>query len=87
MSSPSYNIAPCPTPKTTAAQSVPGATVSGTLSGAPSNCGFYDEHENQLLNVNSARHNHANNGSASSAPGPGLLTNGSASDLEMRWWW
>ncbi|KAH8384838.1 hypothetical protein KR093_009667, partial [Drosophila rubida] len=88
MSSPIHaSCPPCPMSKATAAQSVPGATNLGTEAGAPTKCEFYDKHENQLLNVNAARHNHFNNGSASSAPGPGLLTNSKESDLEMRWWW
>ncbi|XP_030078589.1 NAD kinase isoform X2 [Drosophila hydei] len=85
MSSSSYNIIKCPNPttKTSAAQSVPGANGGGSA-GASSHCGNYDEHDNKLINLISARHN---NGSASSAPGPGLLANGTASDIEMRWWW
>ncbi|KAH8299996.1 hypothetical protein KR044_008453 [Drosophila immigrans] len=90
MTSPSHDNVPCPPCtmlKTTAAKSVPGATNLGTSSGAPTKCGFYDDQEMQLLNVSAARHNNVNNGSASSAPGPGLLTNGTASDMDMRWWW
>lgn len=90
----SDNIGHCPypLPKATAAQSVPGALISAvnkTAGVASSTSGIYDEHENQLLNVNTARHStHAKNGSASSAPGPGLLANGDTdSDLHMRWWW
>ncbi|XP_017960701.1 NAD kinase-like isoform X2 [Drosophila navojoa] len=85
MSSSSYNIIQCPSPttKTTPAQSVPGATGDRSA-GVSSHCGNYDEHDNKLISLISARHN---NGSASSAPGPGLLTNGTASDREMRWWW
>lgn len=88
------NIAnmPYPMPKATAAQSVPGALISAvnkSSDAASSNSGIYDEHENQLLNVNTARHSkHAKNGSASSAPGPGLLTNGvTDSDFHKHWWW
>lgn len=62
---------------------MPGAT-GGRSAGVSSHCGNYDEHDNKLISLISARHN---NGSASSAPGPGLLTNGTASDREMRWWW
>ncbi|XP_017865719.1 PREDICTED: NAD kinase-like isoform X2 [Drosophila arizonae] len=85
MSSSSYNIIQNqnPTTKTSPAQSVPGATGERSA-GVFSHCGNYDEHDNKLISLISARHN---NGSASSAPGPGLLTNGTATDREMRWWW
>ncbi|KAH8421071.1 hypothetical protein KR222_009712, partial [Zaprionus bogoriensis] len=84
----SDNIAQCPypVPKATAAQSVPGAVLSGTRTASETS--FCDEYENQLLNANKSLHGHAKNGSACSAPGPGLLTNGdSANDSHMRWWW
>ncbi|XP_032596715.1 NAD kinase isoform X2 [Drosophila grimshawi] len=73
--------------KATSAQSVPGASAAEATSGPSYHGSYFDEQENHLLNVNNARQKLASNGSASSAPGPGILTNGTASDIEMRWWW
>ncbi|EDV98508.1 GH22632 [Drosophila grimshawi] len=72
--------------KATSAQSVPGASAAEATSGPSYHGSYFDEQENHLLNVNNARQKLASNGSASSAPGPGILTNGTASDIEMRWW-
>jgi len=65
------------------AQTVPKATGSSTGSSS-SKGSYYDDHDNQLLHVNSGRQGSA---AASSAPGPGLSNGTASDDLQMRWWW
>ncbi|XP_039484571.1 NAD kinase isoform X2 [Drosophila santomea] len=68
-----------PTSTPSAAQTVPKAT-------AQCNGSYYDDHDNQLLHVNSGRQGQGGT-AASSAPGPGLINGTSSDDLRMRLWW
>ncbi|KAH8348373.1 hypothetical protein KR084_006843 [Drosophila pseudotakahashii] len=81
----SYNNIPVnATPTPSPAQTVPKATGSSVGSSSNSNGSYYDDHDNQLLHVNSGRQGSA---AASSAPGPGISNGTASDDLQMRWWW
>ncbi|KAH8275168.1 hypothetical protein KR026_001085, partial [Drosophila bipectinata] len=83
----SYNATPSP------AQTVPKPSCSSGVGSSASAAGnmsnesqsYYDDHDNQLLHVNSARLSNA--AAASSAPGPGLNNGSAGDDMHMRWWW
>ncbi|KAH8402016.1 hypothetical protein KR009_009131 [Drosophila setifemur] len=62
--------------------STSGSSAVGNMSNGSQS--FYDDHDNQLLHVNSAR---VSSAAASSAPGPGLNNGTATEDMQMRWWW
>lgn len=78
-SSSSITVNPAPTTIPSAAQTVP-------KSASQCNGSYYDDHDNQLLHVNSIRQGQGGT-AASSAPGPGLNNGTASDDLQMRMWW
>ncbi|EDW47739.1 GM20269 [Drosophila sechellia] len=77
-SSSSITVNPVPMTTPSAAQTVPKATQC--------NGSYHDDHDNQLLHVNSVRQGQGGT-AASSAPGPGLNNGTASDDLQMRMWW